>query len=183
CRHKMENLGRACNAPMDICMTFNTTAASLIKHNIARSVAASEGLDLLQQAYESNLVQFGENVREHVGFICNCCGCCCEAMLAAKRFGLMKPIHTTNFLPEIDERTCNGCGKCLDTCPVEAMSLVSANDPRHEKRKKARLNEEICLGCGLCVRNCPKDSVRLMSRPERVITPFGFDPPRCHDGY
>ena len=29
CRHKMEHLGRACSAPMDICMTFNTTAASL----------------------------------------------------------------------------------------------------------------------------------------------------------
>ena len=26
CRHKMTHLGRACNAPMDICMTFNTTA-------------------------------------------------------------------------------------------------------------------------------------------------------------
>ena len=32
CRHKMEHLGKACNAPMDICMTFNNTAASLTKH-------------------------------------------------------------------------------------------------------------------------------------------------------
>src|ERR1035437_4743204 len=29
CRHKMQHLGKACNAPMDICMTFNSTAASL----------------------------------------------------------------------------------------------------------------------------------------------------------
>jgi len=172
CRHKMEHLGRACDAPMNICMTFNDTGGSLIKHGIARSVDVQEGLDLLHQAYDGNLVQFGENVREHVGFICNCCGCCCEAMLAAKRFGVMKPIHTTNFLPIIDERTCNGCGKCVDTCPVEAMSLVCANDPHHRKKKKARLNEEICLGCGLCVRNCPDRCVRLMSRPERVITPL-----------
>jgi ferredoxin len=172
CRHKMEHLGRACDAPMDICLTFNDTAGSLIKHGIARSVDVQEGLDLLQRAYESNLVQFGENVREQVSFICNCCGCCCEAMLAAKRFGVMKPIHTTNFLPVIHERTCNGCGKCVDTCPVEAMSLVSANDPLHRKKKKARLNEEICLGCGLCVKNCPERSVQLTSRPERVITPL-----------
>ena len=26
CRHKMQHLGRACDAPMDICMTFNTSA-------------------------------------------------------------------------------------------------------------------------------------------------------------
>jgi NAD-dependent dihydropyrimidine dehydrogenase PreA subunit len=171
CRHKMEHLGRACSAPMNICMTFNTTAASLAKHGIARPVDVPEGLDLLQQAYESNLVQFGENVRNEVSFICNCCGCCCEAMLAAKRFGTMHPIHTTNFLPVIDEETCNGCGKCLDTCPVEAMSLVSASDARKKRRKKARVDEDLCLGCGLCVRTCPKKSVRLASRPERVITP------------
>ena len=65
-------------------MTFNTTGASLIKHNIARKVDKKEGLDLLQQAYDHNLVQFGENVRENVNFICNCCGCCCEAMIAAR---------------------------------------------------------------------------------------------------
>jgi len=172
CRHKMEHLGRVCKAPMNICMTFNATAASLIKHDIARSVDSSEGMDLLNEAYENNLVQFGENVRQEVSFICNCCGCCCEAMLAAKRFGTLKPVHTTNFLPSIDERTCNGCGKCVDTCPVEAMSLVSAGDPLRKKRKKARVNEDICLGCGLCVRSCPEESICLIARSERVITPL-----------
>src|SRR5512140_3605339 len=32
CRHKMEHMGRDCDAPKDICMTFNTTAESLTKH-------------------------------------------------------------------------------------------------------------------------------------------------------
>jgi len=172
CRHKMDHLGRACKAPMNICMTFNTTAASLFKHEIARSVDASEGMDLLNEAYEHKLVQFGENARQEVSFICNCCGCCCEAMLAAKRFGILKPVHTTNFLPSIDEQACNGCGKCVDTCPVEAMSLVSAGDPLRKKQKKARVNEDICLGCGLCVRSCPEEGVRLRARQERVITPL-----------
>jgi hypothetical protein len=43
CRHKMEHLGRACDAPLNICMTFNTTAHSLIKHGIARSIDRNEG--------------------------------------------------------------------------------------------------------------------------------------------
>jgi len=67
--------------PLEICMTFNTAAASLIKHGYARPVDAAEGLDLLQQARERHLVQFGENVQRGVSFICNCCGCCCEAMI------------------------------------------------------------------------------------------------------
>jgi ferredoxin len=172
CRHKMQHLGRACTAPMDICMTFNDPAESLIKHKIARPVDASEGLDLLQQAYDQKLVQFGENVRESVGFICNCCGCCCEALLAAKRFGSLHPVHTTNYLPSIDDKACNGCGKCVEVCPVEAMSLVSAGDPLHKKKKKARLDDEICLGCGVCVRSCPEESLKLGLRTSRVITPL-----------
>ncbi len=172
CRHKMQHMDRNCHAPMEICMTFNNTASSLIKHEFARRVGVEEGLDLLQTAYEYNLVQFGENVRKQVNFICNCCGCCCEAMLAAKRFAIMNPVHTTGFIPEINNKTCVGCGKCVDVCPVKAMRLISSNDPAKPKTRKASLNKEICLGCGVCVRACPKGNISLKDRPRRVITPL-----------
>lgn len=172
CRHKKQHLGRACDAPLDICMTFGGTAGSLIKHGYARRVDAAEGLDLLQQARDRRLVQFGENVREHVAFICNCCGCCCEAMIAAQRFGSLRPIHTTNYLPAVSAEGCTGCGKCVTACPVGAMALVSANDPRLPKKKRAKLDDEICLGCGVCVAACEKGRMRLTDRPERVITPL-----------
>ena len=172
CRHKMMHLGRNCDAAMDICMTFNGTAQSLTKHSYARLVDVSEGMDLLKQAYEQNLVQFGENARERVNFICNCCGCCCEAMIAARKFGILNPVHTSNFLPVVDETQCNGCGKCVNVCPVEAMTLVSSNDPHHPKMKKAKVDEDICLGCGVCVRTCAHESLSLRSRPQRVITPL-----------
>jgi ferredoxin len=110
-------------------------------------------------------------VQRRVNFICNCCGCCCEAMIAARRFAILNPVHTTNFLPEILQETCNGCGKCVTVCPVEAMTLVSANDPRKPRRKTAKLQEDRCLGCGLCVRACGHEAVALRSRPERVLTP------------
>ena len=171
CRHKASHLGRNCDAPMDICMTFNATAGSLIKHGIARRLDKAECHDLLAQARDHNLVQFGENVRERVAFICNCCGCCCEAMLAAKRFAVLHPISTTNFLPTVADDKCSGCMKCADVCPVEAMGIVSAGDPRHHKRKKAKVNEEICLGCGVCARVCEKHAIGLKQRGQRVITP------------
>ena len=172
CRHKMEHVGKACAAEQDICLTFNNTAAFLTRRGIARTIDAAEGLDLLQKARAQNLVQFGENVRRSVNFICNCCGCCCEAMIAARRFGFLHPVHTSNFIAAIAEAACSGCGKCVEACPVEALGLVTANDPRRPKRKVARLNRELCLGCAVCVAACPSGLVSLESRPQRVITPL-----------
>jgi Na+-translocating ferredoxin:NAD+ oxidoreductase RNF subunit RnfB len=172
CRHKMQHVGTACDAPMDICMTFNSVAASLTQHGVVRKVDAAECLDLLQQARDRRLVQFGENARERVSFICNCCGCCCEALTAARRLGFLHPVHTSNFILTLDATTCNGCSKCVDACPVEALSLVSANDPRMKRKKVARLADDLCLGCGACIGTCPRDLLKLEPRAERVITPL-----------
>ena len=171
CRHKAQHVERACEAPMDICMTFNNTAASLIRHGFAREIDTAEGLDLLQQAQAENLVQFGENVQRRVNFICNCCGCCCEAMIAQRRFAVLNPIQTSNYLPAVDQDLCNGCTKCVQVCPVEAMSMVSANDAHHPKLRKAKLDEQVCLGCGVCVHNCSREAIHLEPRDQRVITP------------
>ncbi len=172
CRHKMQHLDKACDAPMDICMTFNTTGASLIRHGHARKVDISEGLDLLQQAWDANLVQFGENNRNRVNFICNCCACCCEAMIAARKLGIMQPVHTSNFVIQSKVNQCKGCGKCVDSCPVDALTLVSANNPDKPNSNKVLVDQKLCLGCGVCVRNCKNSALELERREKRILTPL-----------
>ena len=166
CRHKMRHLGRACDAPMDICMTFNTSARSLIKYGHARQTDAAECLDLLAAAQGHNLVQFGENTREGVNFICNCCGCCCEALLAVKRFAIARTIHS-NFIAHADDG-CRGCGKCEKVCPVNAVSMREGP----AGKRFAFIDPERCIGCGVCVRSCAFAQIRLEARPERAITPL-----------
>lgn len=164
CRHKMEHLGKACSAPMDVCLTFGDSAYTLSKHGYGRAIEAAEGLEILNIAYDYNLVQCGENVRDGSVFLCNCCGCCCEGMQAIKQFGYLNPIQTTAFLPQVVEDSCIGCGKCSRACPIDAIKV----DPLS---KKAKVDENICLGCGICVRNCHKKSIYLKHREKEIITP------------
>lgn len=165
CRHKMYHAGHPCeiNAPWEVCLTFDNVARSLAEHgDYARLISKEEAKEVLELSYESNLVQIGENVREHPAFICNCCGCCCEALQAARKFGPMQPVATTNYIPKVSIETCIGCGKCAKVCPILAISI---------KEKRPVIDEEICLGCGVCARNCPVKAIRLERRPIQVITP------------
>ena len=165
CRHKMYHAGHPCeiNAPWDVCLTFDNVARSLAEHgDYARLISKEEAKEVLERSYESNLVQIGENVREHPAFICNCCGCCCEALQAARRFSPMQPVATTNYMPRVSAKTCIGCGKCAKVCPILAISM---------KEGRPVIDGEICLGCGVCARNCPTKAISLERRPIQVITP------------
>ncbi len=162
CRHKMEHVGKDCDAPKEICMTFGNVADSLIRAGYARRVEKEECRDLLEVAYSHNLVQIGENNQQGVSFICNCCGCCCEALLAAKKFGTTATIATTNFLPEVDHDLCTQCSLCVSACPMEALSFIDG---------KLMLDVDMCLGCGVCVRNCSFDALKLVQKEARTITP------------
>lgn len=166
CRHKAHHLGDDCYAPMETCLSFDTTAYTLTKHNYARKIDSHEALDILNMCYDYNLVQCGENVQKQPNFMCNCCKCHCEAFISAKKFGLLVPVNTTSYIPYVDTHKCIGCGKCTNICPMEAISVTTTG-----KDKYAQVDDKLCLGCGVCVKNCPKDAIKLKRRKESIITP------------
>ncbi len=167
CREKMTAVGLGCKAPREICLTLNTTASSLIRHGHARRVEPAEAMDIVEMANGHHLVQFGENVREQTNFICNCCKCCCEGIIAARRFAMDRPVATTNFIATLDQIHCNRCGMCAAVCPTDAITA-----PTNTSDEEVSLDTQRCLGCGVCVGACPNRAIRLESRPKRVLTPL-----------
>ena len=173
CRHKAYHAGHPCeiDAPWDVCLTFGNVARSLAEHGgHARLISKEEAMDALERSYDAGLVQIGENVREDPAFICNCCGCCCEALQAARKFSPMQPVATTNYIPSVEEKTCIGCGKCEKACPIFAISMETVPEDGKKKRRPM-VDTDICLGCGVCASRCPNGSLKLERRPVQVITP------------
>jgi quinol-cytochrome oxidoreductase complex cytochrome b subunit/coenzyme F420-reducing hydrogenase delta subunit len=52
---------------------------------------------------------------------------------------------------------CNGCGRCVEDCPYEAVRLVARSDARPFVRQ-AQVNASNCVSCGICVGACPSST-------------------------
>ncbi|MFP4316284.1 MAG: 4Fe-4S dicluster domain-containing protein [Desulfovibrionales bacterium] len=59
----------------------------------------------------------------------------------------------------VDGSRCDGCGLCIDSCPVEALGIVS--NPKRPGKRIVRLDKKACLGCGMCQGTCPKEAIAV----------------------
>jgi ferredoxin len=172
CRNeKFHNGEKECDAPLDNCSALGLGADYLIRHNLGREVSKSEMLENLERSKELGLVFCAENTKRNPMIICHCCKCCCNYLAGANKFGFTNSTVTSNFISIINETLCKGCGKCVDLCPVNAINLSSADDPKKPKRKKAAVDARMCVGCGVCASKCPVEAIGMINRGSRVIHP------------
>lgn len=57
----------------------------------------------------------------------------------------------------IDSRICRGCGRCVDVCAFNAISLTPIGDGLMQ----ARLDQTRCQGCGACAAVCSASAISL----------------------
>jgi ferredoxin/coenzyme F420-reducing hydrogenase delta subunit len=58
---------------------------------------------------------------------------------------------------EVTLEHCNGCGRCVEDCPYEAVRLIPRADGR-PFLQQVEVNAANCVSCGICVGSCPSST-------------------------
>ena len=67
----------------------------------------------------------------------------------------------SNISPQVKEKTCNGCKRCLTSCAYDAILMKSPNRGVEKKSTVASVDPKKCVGCGECILTCPTGAVQI----------------------
>jgi len=132
------------------------------------------GLEYLPKAQA--LASMRENEREglchtvwtfitpFIGGICNCSlpGCLALRTTLTRHTPVM---FRSEYVAQVDDERCSGCGECLEVCPFGAFLPTG-------REVNARIDLKKCYGCGICRSACARDAIRLVDRasvPEAAV--------------
>jgi NAD-dependent dihydropyrimidine dehydrogenase PreA subunit len=68
---------------------------------------------------------------------------------------MIKEFKSGEISIKIDHDKCTGCGKCVDTCPVNVYEL--------ENGKSVANNVSECVECCACIDACPSGAIEHSS--------------------
>lgn len=168
CRRQQDQLGRKCDFPLRTCLVYSSVEMPPTPDTISRE----EALTVLDEAERVGLVHTMSNVRNkslflgEVGYICNCCGCCCGILRGITDWGIENSVAQANYYAAIDPDKCSACGLCERRCQVGAVS---------EQNGGFTVNRRRCIGCGLCVSGCPSNAAKLNRKPDSETIPPPLD--------
>ncbi len=160
CRVEQDVVGsRSCDFPLENCLSFSPVEGAFGPSGISRE----EALAIIDEAEDLGLVHTVSNNMENVGYVCNCCGCCCGVLRGITDWGIEASVASASYYAEVDADGCTACEICVDRCHVDAIAIDGPS---------AVVDVSRCIGCGLCVTGCLDDAVHLHAKAAAdVISP------------
>lgn len=157
CRHQGDLLNRPCDKPKDnLCMIFGPSAQFAQSYGFVNLISKEEARQRIDEAEKAGLVHNYANSQDrYIDLLCNCCGCHCLVLRGAKRSPLPSQFVIADWVMDIDDDACVGCGACIDRCWMEALKMDGDLVVRDSNR---------CIGCGICRYVCPSDAMNLVRR-------------------
>jgi ferredoxin len=165
CRHERRLLGKGCGFPDDVCLQFGAFARFIIQRGFGREISREQAMEVLERSREAGLVHTSNNTRDHIDFICNCCGCCCGILRSVRSSTVPSMATTSNYQASVQQERCTGCGECVESCHMDAVSM---------RDEKALISIPRCIGCGVCVTRCPSGALSMVERARRMEPPRDF---------
>jgi len=159
CRHHKDLLGKPCEQTdlRENCFTFGKSARYTSEQGFSRLVSKEEALKILKQSEQDGLVHKAYHpnfdIKRDETSICNCCSCCCGQAGGPTA-------NATNYLAQVNQDLCIGCGTCVEKCHTSSMLL--------NEDGKAENIVENCIGCGVCAYFCPENAISLVE-DERIV--------------
>ena len=161
-------LGRGVEEKFDLVVLSPAIIPNTGASDLARKLKLQVGMDgfFVERHYKLNPV---DSQRDGV-FLAGCAlgpkdirETTLETSAAASRIATLLGRGEIMLSPEtaqIIKERCNGCGICVNVCPVMAIE---------ERSDGLTVNTSSCIGCGLCISNCPRGTINLPNSTEEQI--------------
>jgi len=156
--------------PLDVCIIIGepwvSWAMDRDRYMNGRIITQDEALKILRECHERGNVHaafFKDSSAGRLYSICNCCPCCCTALLSQNY--LTAPMMAgSGYIAKIDHDKCINCGACEKKCNFLAIY--------RDKDNNVQVNEDLCRGCEGCLSACKKDALTLELIDPSVLAPL-----------
>ncbi len=152
---------KTCDHPMRADIVFRTGAEAWLWAfpDHYREIGKEEAKKIVLECSEQDMFQMVFihcSTRTHVNeyVLCNCCACGCKVHLLNRTMGQEYfPMRDGGFRSVHNPDKCERCGKCVEKCPFQAITLTDNG---------IRIGE--CFGCGLCERVCENGAYEVIKK-------------------